>query len=127
MDRIVPPNVYIDTSKIPGAGLGAFAALPIRKNEVLGDYTGRECTIYDDGDYVLLIEGHNGRKRIVRCIDAEDPATSGWPRYLNSVMRKNKSDQNCTFFINGDKISVKAIKDIMPGSELLVFYGDQYF
>lgn len=123
----LPPNVFIAESTIPGAGLGAFAAADIREGQVLGDYTGRECTKYDDGDYVLHIMGHNGRKNIERCIDAQDPVTSGWPRYLNSIKRGDGRSKNCTFFINRDKVSVKAIKKIKAGTELLVNYGNEYF
>lgn len=124
----LPPNVLIKESSIPGAGLGAFAAKPIFKNEILGDYTGRECTEDDDGDYVLLIEGYDSRgRRVNRCIDAQDPETSAWPRYLNSIRRGDGRVANCKFFINNTKVSVRAIVNIPAGTELLVNYGDEYF
>jgi SET domain-containing protein len=124
----LPDNVYIAESKIPGAGLGAFAASNIEKHTVLGDYTGRECSSEDDGDYVLYIQGydHKGRE-VEKCIDAADPKTSGWPRFLNSIKKGDGQVANCKFFINKDKISVKAIAFIRKGQELLVDYGHEYF
>jgi hypothetical protein len=124
----VPAYIFIAKSSIPGAGLGAFAALDIEKHAILGDYTGEECSVDDDGDYVLYIQGYDNRgNEVERCINAANPETSGWPRYLNSIMEGDGRVANCKFFINKSKISVKAIAFIPKGQELLVDYGREYF
>jgi len=99
----------------------------LKKDAVLGDYTGDDVDSDTDGDYVLMIQGYNSKGRSVnRYIDAASP-NSGWPRYLNSVKKNDGLQKNCTFFINGDKISVKTTRKVAAGSELLVDYGDEYF
>jgi len=121
---IVPDFVRIGPSRI--AGLGAFATKPIRKNQVLGDYTGDVVDDDAEGDYVLAVQGYNDRGRKVEvAIDAWNPHTSSWARYLNSV--RGGAAPNCKFFINGDKISVRALRDIAVGEELLVDYGEDYW
>lgn len=120
----LPSFVCIKDSSIVEAGLGAFASEDIPAGRVLGDYTGAIVPEDSEGDYVLMVQGYNDKGREVSvCIDAES-TDSGWPRYLNSV--RNGAKPNCKFFINGDKISVKSIRDISQGSELLVDYGPDY-
>ena len=130
----IPSFISIRTSLIPDAGLGAFATQKLYKNTILGDYTGEELDYEEDdddlinGDYVLMVQGYNNRgKEVFKVIDAKDPNKSDWPRYLNSVKRGDGKKENCKFFINGNKISVKTIRDIEIGEELLVNYGDEYF
>jgi SET domain-containing protein len=123
----VPNNVKIAKSTIPNAGLGAFATKHLKIGQILGDYTGEEVTEDADGDYVLMIQGYNSKgKSVNRFIDAQDPS-SGWPRYLNSIRKGDGLKKNCKFFINGDRVSVKTLRDIEPGEELLVDYGQEYF
>lgn len=123
----LPDYIDIRTSSIPNAGQGAFATKLLYKGQILGDYTGKEVTEDADGDYVLMVQGYNSKgKEVNRFIDAEDPSSS-WPRYLNSIKRGDGRKKNCAFFINGDKVSVKTLREIQPGEELLVDYGHEYF
>jgi SET domain-containing protein len=122
-----PNYIEIRKSSIYNAGKGAFALKLIKKGEIIGDYTGKEVDEDADGDYVLMIQGYNDKgKEVNRTIDAEDES-SGWPRYLNSVRKGDGLRKNCTFFLNGDKVSVKTLRDIQAGEELLVDYGHEYF
>ena len=115
-------------SSIPGAGLGVFAWRDLEADLVLGDYVGEECDEDADGDYVLYVSGYNSKgKEVEMCVDAENKETSNWSRYINSVRAGDGRVKNAKFFIRGSGISVKTIRPIKRGEEVLVDYGPEYW
>ncbi len=57
-------------------------------------------------------------------IDGLDPAHSNWMRFVNCA--RNDEEQNTAAFQFKGEIFYRTITKIYPGSELLVWYGDQY-
>ena len=57
-------------------------------------------------------------------IDGQDPSSSNWMRYVNCA--RNKEEQNMAAFQHKKKIYYRVVKDIAPGTELLVLYDEDY-
>lgn len=57
-------------------------------------------------------------------IDGHDPTHSNWMRFVNCA--RNEDEQNAVAFQFKGQIFYRTFKNIYPGSELLVWYGDQY-
>ena len=57
-------------------------------------------------------------------VDAQDKATSNWMRYVNCAM--SDTDQNLVAFQYMGGIYYRSFRPILPGQELLVWYGDEY-
>jgi hypothetical protein len=57
-------------------------------------------------------------------IDASDPAYSNWLRYFNAP--KTYNQENVVPVLCAGAIIFMASRDIKPGTELLVWYGDSY-
>ena len=61
---------------------------------------------------------------ITAYFDGKDESVSSWMRFIRCA--RHKHEQNLFVFQYGDNIYYRAYKDISPGSELLVWYDDQY-
>jgi len=57
-------------------------------------------------------------------IDAKNEEHANWLRFINCA--RNEKEQNLLSFQSRGKIYCYTIKDILPGKELLVWYGEQY-
>ena len=57
-------------------------------------------------------------------IDGEDESNSNWLRYVNCPRCEN--EQNLVAFQYRGEIYYHTYKDITPGTELLVWYGDKF-
>lgn len=57
-------------------------------------------------------------------IDASDPSHSNWMRFVNCA--RNEEEQNAAAFQYEEQIFYRTCKSVYPGSEVLVWYGDQY-
>lgn len=119
-------GIEVRTSSIQGAGLGVFATTLLPRRAVLGRYCGEHLTQqqYDErypdgelGQYVLQIS-----KNLY--VDARDAAQSNWPRYINDPRGSSARRANVEFIRDG---SVRTLRAILPGEEILVDYGPYYF
>ena len=57
-------------------------------------------------------------------VDAQDISRANWMRFVNCS--RNQNEQNLVAFQFRGNVYYRAIKDIPPGLELLVWYGDDY-
>ena len=62
--------------------------------------------------------------KIVSYIDGKDEWYGNWMRYVN-CSRSNKEENLVSFQYHGE-IYYRVYKDILPGTELLIWYGDEY-
>lgn len=122
----VHSGIEVRASSIAGAGLGVFATKLLPRKAVLGRYCGEHLTQqqydarYPDGElgeYVLQVS-----KNLY--VDARDPALSNWPRYINDPRGSSARRANVEFTRSG---SVRTLRDILAGEEILVDYGPYYF
>ncbi len=57
-------------------------------------------------------------------VDAEDRSVSNWLRYLNCPL--HVSDENVDYSLCYGRVYIRTIKDVQPGTELLIYYSDDY-
>jgi hypothetical protein len=127
-------SLEIKDSTVPNGGLGVFATAKIKHKKVICDYGGE--TIDEDemsqrygpgddfeGIYVMQIEYLN------KFHDAACLRSVG--AIINHGDNPNVKSFSHTYrTANGkkaQKIQIKAKRDIQPGEELFLWYGDEYF
>ena len=123
---LTPEEYNITTSTIPNAGNGAFANVFLPKGTVLGNYKGKKLSPaqYDrlkDSSYVWYVSA-GGTNHFY--IDGKDPKVSNWLRFLNDS-RDNR--QNVEPYQYAGKLYYRTIKNVKPGQELFISYGDEYW
>ncbi|CAL1533820.1 unnamed protein product, partial [Lymnaea stagnalis] len=122
--KTLPQGLAIKTSKIQGAGLGVVATkfFPARtrfgpyvgkkeKNEEVAHESGYSWQIYKDGKPSHVVNG-------------SDPSDSNWMRFVNCA--RHEDEQCVTAYQHGGEIYYRTHKDVHPGTEILVYYGDSY-
>ena len=62
--------------------------------------------------------------KIVFYIDGKDERYGNWMRYVNCS--RSKKEENVVAFQYHGQIYYRVCKYILPGTELLVWYGDEY-
>ena len=119
----------IKTSTIKNAGKGAFTNIYLPKGTVLNYYRGKKLTKkqYDllpehKTDYIWELSTPTGG---VTYVDGKDKKKSNWLRYLNDP--KKDSRLNVEPYQYKQKIYYRTIKNVKPGQELFISYGDEYW
>ncbi|KAG5187251.1 hypothetical protein JKP88DRAFT_348002 [Tribonema minus] len=119
----------VDIRDAGAKGKGAFAAARIAAGTWLGAYEGEALSQADlDGRYPLgvrseyVFEAGEGMY-----VDARDPALSSWHRYVNH------SAHACNLAVAAGadptrpQVMFRTTRDVSPGEELLLDYGDCYW
>ena len=57
-------------------------------------------------------------------VDAIDETRSNWLRWINCS--RNSKEENIVWRYCAGKVYLQTIKDVLPGQELLFYYGDGY-
>ena len=113
-------RLRIDKSQIKEAGLGVFTDDFIPANTFIDYYNGNKCYGIKGGLYFFALNNIVG-------IDAQS-----YPRcymaMLNDVYKSNYT-VNCEFIIDEEekKVEIFSCKNIEPGEELFISYGDSYW
>jgi len=121
----------INKSKLRNAGMGAFAKTLIPAGTLIGPYDGKYMDLKQrnrikDGTYIWKIHDN-------LFVDAKAFKKNNPLRYVNGAKTRNqKSKINCEVkFLGPDyknmKVYYMTIKDVLPGEELIISYGNQYF
>lgn len=120
----------IKRSTIKGAGKGLFAARQFRKRTRLGEYKGRRLTPEEyqrtrNDDYIWEIDLPGGKRAY---IDARPVKRDNPLRYVNGARtRAQKRRVNVEAYQYAQRIWYRTTKDVKPGEEFLIDYGDEYF
>lgn len=125
-----PANSWLEVkqSGLPNAGLGLFAKRTFRKGQRITEYKGvlkkwREVA-HEDGINTYLM-----RVNRFWAIDAK-PAVQTFGRYANDAAGttgKSASHNNAIYVTEGRRCFLEAAKDIQPGDEILVDYGNEFW
>ncbi|XP_065903026.1 histone-lysine N-methyltransferase PRDM9-like [Dysidea avara] len=113
-------------SSIMNAGKGVFAKEFIPKRTRVGPYKGEmvqkeDVTDGTDTSYFFEVK-KSGMGSYY--IDAKNEEHASWLRFINCA--RHEEEQNLLSFQYQGNIYCYTIKDILPGTELLVWYGEQY-
>jgi len=129
-ELLVPLWVDIRTSSIPGAGLGVHTRVPIRVGTYLGYYKGQTRATPLDPNPELADEAafhayiFRSRKALfdrgLVYVDAMRCASSNFTRFFNCATSGQENN------VRGGRILFYAARDIDPGEELCIYYGEQY-
>jgi hypothetical protein len=118
-NQVLQPWVKIMPSTIAGAGNGVYACRRFDKGDILAFYTGA---------YVLsrnsIMEGHYALEATAhRVIDGAQ--CGNWTKYINDGTRNTKRSKSNVAFCSD--AAVKASKNILQGTEILIDYGGDYW
>lgn len=114
-------------SNIPNAGKGLFTKTDIGKDSLIIEYKGRVTTwdeVKDDAANAYL---YYVSEKFV--IDA-GPFPRAIARFANDAQGITKVKgmrNNAVYERHGDKVFIKAVRDISAGDEILVSYGKEYW
>ncbi|XP_078667162.1 histone-lysine N-methyltransferase PRDM9-like [Branchiostoma floridae x Branchiostoma belcheri] len=122
--RTLPDHLSVRPSKIRGAGDGVWLdGQAMAKNLVFGPYDGKIT-----GPEIGLTTGYawqiSKNDKVKYYIDATDVTKSSWMRYVNCA--RNEEEQNMVAFQYYRNIYYRTYKPVLPGTELLVWYGNEY-
>ena len=73
--------------------------------------------------YIMLFQVKRGGE-FLYFIDAYDESTSNWLRWLNAS--RHSKEENVKYLTCRSKAYYITFKDVYPGQELLVYYGEVY-
>lgn len=101
----------------PGTGLGLYARKAVKKGDFVLEYTGKKIPteIADESDSAYLFE-------IDDKWTIDGPVPDNLAGYVN-----HDCDPNIEADVIDGRVIYQAVKDIAPGDELTVDYGEEYF
>ena len=122
--------LFVKKSTLPRAGKGLFTDSLIKKGAKVVEYIGEiipwsEAEKRDDkgkGGYVYYITKY-------KCIDAYEfpDAIARYANDARGVGRKSKTRNNSFYATRGGRAYIVASRNIKPGEEIFVWYGEDYW
>ncbi|XP_049618699.1 PR domain zinc finger protein 12 isoform X1 [Syngnathus scovelli] len=124
---VLPSEVVIAQSSVPGEGLGIFSKTWIKAGTEMGPFTGRlvspqHVDFYKNNN--LMWEVFNGDGGVRFFVDASQEEQRSWMTYIKCA--RNEHEQNLEVVQLGSAIFYKALQTIPPDQELLVWYGNSH-
>uniref|UniRef100_A0A3Q2X8F4 PR domain zinc finger protein 12 n=1 Tax=Hippocampus comes TaxID=109280 RepID=A0A3Q2X8F4_HIPCM len=124
---VLPSEVIIAQSSVPGEGLGIFSKTWIKAGTEMGPFTGRlvspqHVDFYKNNN--LMWEVFNGDGGVRFFVDASQEEQRSWMTYIKCA--RNEHEQNLEVVQLGTAIFYKALQTIPPDQELLVWYGNSH-
>ncbi len=121
-------QLEVKRSNIPGSGKGLFTTKPIEKGAIIAEYKGKKTT-WAEVDHK---EGKNAYIYYVNrnCVIDASEYTHTLARYANDAkgLKIIKGiTNNCCFIKEGERVFLKALRNISPGEELFAGYGKEYW
>ncbi|XP_058473522.1 PR domain zinc finger protein 12-like [Solea solea] len=124
---VLPSEVIIAQSSIPGEGLGIFSKTWIKAGTEMGPFTGRVLSpehvdLFKNNNLMWEVFNEDGTVRYF--IDASQEDQRSWMTYIKCA--RNEQEQNLEVVQIGSSIFYKAVETIPPDQELLVWYGNTH-
>nr|XP_046201121.1 PR domain zinc finger protein 12b [Oncorhynchus gorbuscha] len=124
---VLPSEVIIAQSSIPGEGLGIFSKTWIKAGTEMGPFTGRVISpehvdLFKNNNLMWEVFNEDGTVRYF--IDASQEDHRSWMTYIKCA--RNEQEQNLEVVQIGSSIFYKAMETIPPDQELLVWYGNSH-
>ncbi|XP_056150425.1 PR domain zinc finger protein 12b [Lampris incognitus] len=124
---VLPSEVIIAQSSVPGEGLGIFSKTWIKAGTEMGPFTGHlispeHVDLYKNNNLMWEVFNEDGSVRYF--IDASQEDQRSWMTYIKCA--RNEQEQNLEVIQIGSSIFYKAVETIPPDQELLVWYGNSH-
>ncbi|KAJ8346789.1 hypothetical protein SKAU_G00281900 [Synaphobranchus kaupii] len=124
---VLPSEVIIAHSSIPGEGLGIYSKTWIKAGTEMGPFTGRVISpqhmdLFRNNNLMWEVFNKDGTVRYF--IDASQTDHRSWMTYIKCA--RTDQEQNLEVVQIGSSIFYKAVETIPPDHELLVWYGNSY-
>uniref|UniRef100_A0A3P9N4Y3 PR domain zinc finger protein 12 n=1 Tax=Poecilia reticulata TaxID=8081 RepID=A0A3P9N4Y3_POERE len=124
---VLPSEVIIAQSSVPGEGLGIFSKTWIKAGTEMGPFTGRlvspeHVDLYKNNNLMWEVFNEDGSVRFF--IDASQEDQRSWMTYIKCA--RNEQEQNLEVVQVGSSVFYKAVETIPPDQELLVWYGNSH-
>uniref|UniRef100_A0A8C5DKK8 PR domain zinc finger protein 12 n=1 Tax=Gouania willdenowi TaxID=441366 RepID=A0A8C5DKK8_GOUWI len=124
---VLPSEVIIAQSSVPGEGLGIFSKTWIKAGTEMGPFTGRlvspeHIDVYKNNNLMWEVFNEDGTVRYF--IDASQENQRSWMTYIKCA--RNEQEQNLEVVQINSSIFYKAVETIPPDQELLVWYGNSH-
>ncbi|XP_077478917.1 PR domain zinc finger protein 12-like [Stigmatopora argus] len=124
---VLPSEVIIAQSSIPGEGLGIFSKTWIKAGTEMGPFTGKVLSpehvdLLKNNNLMWEVFNEDGTVRYF--IDASQEDQRSWMTYIKCA--RNEQEQNLEVVQIGNSIYYKAVETIPPDQELLVWYGNTH-
>uniref|UniRef100_A0A3B3ZDQ9 PR domain zinc finger protein 12 n=1 Tax=Periophthalmus magnuspinnatus TaxID=409849 RepID=A0A3B3ZDQ9_9GOBI len=124
---VLPSEVIIAQSSVPGEGLGIFSKTWIKAGTEMGPFTGRlvspeHIDLFKNNNLMWEVFNEDGTVRYF--IDASQEDQRSWMTYIKCA--RNEQEQNLEVVQVGSSIFYKAVETIPPDQELLVWYGNSH-
>ena len=125
---LLEKQLIVKKSLIPNSGKGLFTKKFIPKGTRIVEYKGRVSS-WKEADHEGGLNGYIyyiNRNHVINASTVK----SALARYANDAqgMGKLKSlRNNSQYVLDNKKVYIEAVKDIEPGSEILVAYGKDYW
>nr|CEP16116.1 PRDM12 [Platynereis dumerilii] len=120
-----PPEVRLVVSGLPGAHTGVAAAAWIKQGTEMGPYLGRRLhpTQLDHTAHNHQVwEVFDSRGEVLHFIDGSPTSLRSWLTFVQCA--RSPEEQNLEVVQIGTEIFYRAIKNIPPEEELLVWYNE---
>jgi len=122
-------KLTVKKSNLPGAGMGLFTTVPIKKGTTIIEYKGKIMTWKE---FCKKPEERNGYVFYVystHVIDAwgNKKALARYANDAKGIARVPGLSNNCEYHVYQRRCFIKAMKDIPAGAEILVDYGKEYW
>ncbi|XP_022643406.1 histone-lysine N-methyltransferase PRDM9-like [Varroa destructor] len=121
-DRVIPD--FLEFHRFRTKGYGVLAKLPIDVGVRFGPYAGvirKMKSVTSESGYAWQLRGFKEGETVV---DGFDVKHANWLRYVNCS--NTAEEANLRVFQHEKRIYYKTCKPIVPGDELLVWYGKEY-
>ncbi|XP_021446586.1 PR domain zinc finger protein 12 [Oncorhynchus mykiss] len=124
---VLPSEVIIAQSSIPGEGLGIFSKTWIKAGTEMGPFTGtvispEHVDLLKNNNLMWEVFNDDGTVRYF--IDASQEDHRSWMTYIKCA--RNEQEQNLEVVQIGSSIFYRAVETIPPDQELLVWYGNSH-
>ncbi|XP_062571950.1 histone-lysine N-methyltransferase PRDM9-like [Saccostrea cucullata] len=122
--KTLPNGLSVRQSNIFYAGQGVFADKFFRKRTRFGPYEGEITENRDEAQETGYAWQIYKKGQPSHFVNAFKEPVSNWMRYVNCA--RSESEQNVVAFQYKGQIYYRSFKDIPAGTELLVWYGNDY-
>ncbi|XP_062515942.1 putative histone-lysine N-methyltransferase PRDM6 [Corticium candelabrum] len=127
MATYFPKEVGLCESSIPGSSYGVFTLQVIPEGTWMGPFQGASVPIWQltSGSKLEQMWEVYRDGQLYHYIDASQSPSTNWMKFIQSA--RHSGEQNMVVFQFQTSLFYKTTRDIEPGEELLVWYGEEEY